>query len=231
MQGISDWYISLGDYTFPTVFIKLSQEDRSLLSSSTANSGNSATLCARIDKAITALPGACFIGLNTCSPDDAPIFQRKKSHSSGKTAIELLKNSNKVKAALESGNDQTLAIRPYRRMDKTREFRLFIYNNKLSGMSQRNLIRHFRRLDNKRDEYWKRAESFYKEISSLIQTENVVIDIYFTSDGNVLIVDMNEWEKCDPLMFRKWDRDWSEVSGLKLMSEPIKLNGDVKVSF
>ena len=98
-------------------------------------------------------------------------------------------------------------------------------------MSQRNLIRHFRRLDGKRDEYWDRALSFIKEVSPLLAEKNLVIDIYFTSDGKVLIVDMNDWNVCDPLLFRKWDRDWSEVSGLKLMAEPIKLNGDVKVSF
>ena len=231
MQGISDWYISLGDFTFPTVFAKLSEAEKQIFVSDSANADTVSNLIKRIDRAITALPGACFIGLNTCAPDDAPVFQRKKSHSSGKTAIDLLKNSQKVKSALNDSTDDTLAIRPYRRMDKTREFRLFVYKGKLSGMSQRNLIRHFRRLDSKREEYWDRAQAFFNEISALVEFENIVIDIYFTSDGSVLIVDMNEWEKCDPLLFRKWDRDWSETAGLKLMSEPIKMNGDVKVSF
>ena len=231
MQGISDWYISLGDFTFPTVFAKLSEAEKQIFVSDSANADTVSNLIKRIDRAITALPGACFIGLNTCAPDDAPVFQRKKSHSSGKTAIDLLKNSQKVKSALNDSTDDTLAIRPYRRMDKTREFRLFVFKGKLSGMSQRNLIRHFRRLDSKREEYWDRAQAFFNEISALVEFENIVIDIYFTSDGSVLIVDMNEWEKCDPLLFRKWDRDWSETAGLKLMSEPIKMNGDVKVSF
>ncbi|MCM8529264.1 MAG: cell division cycle 123 family protein [Lentisphaeraceae bacterium] len=231
MQGISDWYISLGDFTFPTVFAKLSEAEKQIFVSDSASADTVSNLSKRIDRAITALPGACFIGLNTCAPDDAPVFQRKKSHSSGKTAIDLLKNSQKVKSALNDSTDDTLAIRPYRRMDKTREFRLFVFKGKLSGMSQRNLIRHFRRLDSKREEYWDRAQAFFNEISALVEFENIVIDIYFTSDGSVLIVDMNEWEKCDPLLFRKWDRDWSETAGLKLMSEPIKMNGDVKVSF
>lgn len=231
MQGISQWYISLGDYTFPTVFAELHKEEKQLLISGDADKDISNQLSQRIDKVISSLPGACFVGLDTCSPDDAPLFQRKKSHSTGKTAIELLKNSDKVKKALTEGNDNKLAIRPYRRMDKTREFRLFIYKKQLSGMSQRNLIRHFRRLDGKREEYWAKAQEFYHEVAPLIDVENLVIDIYFTSDGKVLIVDMNAWEGCDPLLFRKWDRDWSEVAGLKLMAEPIKLNGDVKVSF
>lgn len=231
MQGISEWYTSLGDYTFPTVFVKLAKSEKSVLTSTSTDSNNLEALASRIDRVIASLPGACFVGLNTCSPDDASTFQRKKSHSSGKTAINLLKNSSKIQTALSEDQDSTLAIRPYRRMDKTREFRLFIYDGKLSGMSQRHLIRHFRRLDSKREEYWNKASAFFEEISNLLQIENIVIDIYFTSDGKVLIVDMNKWGECDPLMFRKWDREWNEISGLKLMSEPIKLNGDVKVSF
>ena len=231
MQGISQWYIFLGDYTFPTVFAELNQDEKALLIDGGSNSDAANNLIKRVDRAISGLPGACFVGLDTCSPDDSPSFKRKKSHSSGKTAIELLKNSDKVKKALKEGTDSKITIRPYRRMDKTREFRLFVYKKNLSGMSQRNLIRHFRRLDGKREEYWAKAQEFYQEIAPLIEEENLVIDIYFTSDGKVLIVDMNAWEQCDPLLFRKWDRDWSEEAGLKLMAEPIKLNGDVKVSF
>jgi len=231
MQGISQWYTSLGDYTFPTVFARLCNKEKEAILSGSQTGEGFDSISSRIEKAIISLPGACFVGLDTCSPDDAPLFQRKKSHSNGKTAVELLKNSPKVIEALKNGKDDTVAIRPYRRMDKTREFRLFIYKGQLSGMSQRNLIRHFRRLDGKRDEYWQKAQSFYKEISNIIKDENLVIDIYFTSDGKILIVDFNDWENCDPLLFRKWDRDWSEVAGLKLMAEPIRLNGDVKVSF
>lgn len=231
MQGISQWYISLGDFTFPTVFARLSEDEKSYLISGNGSEQIKNGLVKRIDKAISSLPGACFIGLDTCSPDDSAIFKRKKSQSSGKGAIELLRNSEKVQKALSDGSTETLAIRPYRRMDKTREFRLFIYNDQLVGMSQRNLIRHFRRLDARRDEFWQKANSFYDDVKQLVKPGNVVIDIYFTSDGNVLIVDMNEWESCDPLLFRKWDRDWSEVAGLKLMAEPIKMKGDVKVSF
>ena len=152
-----------------------------------------------------------------------------KELSEFKALIEV--KLEKAKEELKSGRSERIVIRPYRRMDKTREFRLFVYEGKLSGMSQRILERHFRRLEGRREDYWKRAQDFIDEVSSFLVDKNVAIDIYFTSDGSVLIVDMNQWEECDPLLFRKWDRDWSEVSGLKLMSEPIKMQGDVKVSF
>ncbi len=231
MQGISQWYTTLGEYTFPTVFLRLHEEEKQLLISGDASAETVSRLIARIDGAIASLPGACFVGVDTCSPNDSSAFKRRKSHSSGKTAIELLKSSDKVKEALNNGSSDRLVVRPYRRMDKTREFRLFVHEKQLKGMSQRNLERHFRRLDGRREEYWKKAQDFVHEITSFMECSNFVIDIYFTSDGHVLIIDCNEWGECDPLLFRKWDRDWSEVSGLKLMSEPIQMKGDVKVSF
>ncbi|MCM8534724.1 MAG: hypothetical protein NE334_02175 [Lentisphaeraceae bacterium] len=231
MTALSDWYTSLADFTFPTMFVRLHEDEKSLLISGESNSEIEEKLCKRLEKVITALPGACFIGADTVTPDDSPLFSRKKSHAHAKTALELIKTSPKAQEEIKSGRSERIVVRPYRRMDKTREFRLFVFEGKLSGMSQRILERHFRRLEGRREDYWQKALSFTEEIVPFLDKKNVVIDIYFTSDGNVLIVDMNQWEECDPLLFRKWDRDWSEVSGLKLMSEPIKMQGDVKVSF
>ena len=231
MQGISQWYTSLGDYTFPTVFIRLHEEEKQLIVSGDAPKDVQANLLSRITRAIESLPGSCFVGADTCSPDDAPTFKKRRYHSSGKTAIEMLKNSEKVKDAIKNGVSDRLAVRPYRRMDKTREFRLFIHEKQLKGMCQRNLERHFRRLEGRREEFWNKADAFVHEILAFLECSNIVIDIYFTSDGHVLIVDCNDWGECDPLLFRKWDRDWSEVAGLKLMAKPIQMNGDVKVSF
>ncbi|MCH2204824.1 MAG: cell division cycle 123 family protein [Lentisphaerales bacterium] len=231
MSALSDWYSSLADFTFPTMFVRLREDEKTFLVSGEDKNGVADSLKKRIDRTIAALPGSCFVGADTVSPDDAPSFTRKKSHSNGKTAISTLLASSKVKTALIEGSSDRLSIRPYRRMDKTREFRLFIFNKELSCMSQRNLERHFRRLEGRRDELWQRAVDFSKEIIPFLDQENAVVDIYFTSDGNTLIVDMNEWGKCDPLLFRDWDRDWSEKTGLKLMAEPIKMKGDVKVSF
>jgi hypothetical protein len=231
MPAISEWYTSLADFTFPTMFIRLHEDEKNFLISDEKGGPVGEKLQKRLDKVIAALPGSCFIGADTVAPDDALLFKRKKSHSHGHTAIDLLKNSAKVKTELESGRSERIVVRPYRRMDKTREFRLFIYQNKLSAMSQRILERHFRRLDGRRQEYWQRAQDFCCEIIPFLEADNIAVDVYFTSEGKLLIVDMNDWEECDPLLFRTWERDWNEEAGLKLMSEPIQMKGDVKVSF
>ena len=145
--------------------------------------------------------------------------------------IPLLQDSEKVRTALQEGHCESIVLRPYRRMDKTREFRLFIFEKQLSGMSQRNLERQFRRLEGRKDEFWQKAQEFIGQLSPFLEVGNVVVDIYFTADNQILIVGFNQWEECNPLLFKKWDRDWSEPSGIKLMAAPIKMQGDVKVSF
>jgi len=62
--------------------------------------------------------------------------------------------------------------------------------------------------------------------------DDLVVDVYFTSDDRVLIVDLNPWgDPTDPLLFKTWDRDWAEEAGIKLIPRPVKMKGEVSVSF
>jgi hypothetical protein len=61
---------------------------------------------------------------------------------------------------------------------------------------------------------------------------DLVVDIYITSDNNVLILDLNPWGgETDPKMLNTWDRDWEQEIGIVLMPPPTRINGDVNVSF
>ena len=58
------------------------------------------------------------------------------------------------------------------------------------------------------------------------------MDVYFTSANEILILDFNPWgEPTAPLIMKTWDRDWSEEAGINLIPPPIKVGGDVNVSF
>ena len=227
MNKISEWYPLLGHMTFPTVFIGLSEEESQVISKGESN----AALEERVTRAIASLPGSCVVGMDDCMATDSALFQKSKSLKSGKLALQHFAESAKVKESIDTGV-RTLAVRPYRRMDKTREFRLFVFKGQLTAMSQRHLDRHYKRLEARRDLYWEKAKNFTEEVVSYMGEGNYVIDIYFTSVADILIVDFNDWgEPTLPLLFKKWDRDWSNEEGLKLMPEPIKLGGDIKVSF
>lgn len=232
MNKITQWYPSFADKTFPTVFLQLSAEEKALILGSHHDANVKSALAKRINKSIHALPGTCFIATDSCAPTDSEFFAKHKSCSNAETALKLLSSSNKVKAALSSDDVQHLIVRPYRRMDKTREFRLFVYGGELVAMSQYCLERHFRRLEGHKQTYWDKALSFFSELKPFLTEQETVIDVYLCSDGEFLIIDFNTWgEDTKPLLMRKWDRDWLENQGIRLIKPPMKMKGDVKISF
>ena len=130
------------------------------------------------------------------------------------------------------GEVEYICLRPFRRMNRTREFRLFIRDGQLNAMSQYYLLRHFRRLEGVREKYWERAGEFVEHISWMLPLKTLVMDIYFTAGGEIMIVDLNPWGGAtDPLLLRSWDRDWSKPAGIVLMDPPTRISGDVSVSF
>ena len=145
MNKISEWYPHLGHLTFPTVFIGLNNQERDALIDGNKPSG----LADRITRAVGSLPGSCVAGLDDCMPTDSATFQKSKAFKRGDLALKMFAESAKVKESLGAGS-KTITIRPYRRMDKTREFRLFIKEGELKAVSQRNLERHFKRLETRR---------------------------------------------------------------------------------
>ena len=78
----------------------------------------------------------------------------------------------------------------------------------------------------------RRAEDFVNEISWLLPIRDLVMDIYFTADHRILIIDLNKWgDPTDPLLLRSWDRDWSTPAGIVLMPPPVAVGDNPNVSF
>ena len=99
-------------------------------------------------------------------------------------------------------------------------------------MSQYYLIRHFRRLEGIKEKLWEKAEKFVEEIIWHLPVKTLVMDIYFTSAEEIMIIDLNPWgAPTEPLMLDTWERDWNEPTGIVLMPPPIQISGDVNISF
>jgi hypothetical protein len=231
MHCVSDWYPDLSEFTFPTVFLRLDEAQKAaLIKGDTGDAGES--VIRRLQAAIKALPGSCFAHADYCSPTDSPILERNKGAvKSGRKAWEILTTSDKVRAALEAGKTERLAVHPYRRMDRVREFRLFIYGGELKAISQKCLERHFARLEGRRTPIWKKGQILAAQIAPYLP-DNIVVDVYLTSAGHYMIMSTKQWgEPTAPLLLRKWDRDWSEEVGLRLIDKPVQMKGDVEVSF
>lgn len=232
MFAISDWYDSFAEHTFPTVFVRLTAAEKDAMIRQDRDAAATAPLVERLAKAMNSLPGSSFVGADVCAPTDSPLFRPGRGTSSAGTAWQILAGSAKVRQAFQDGRTERLTVRPFRRMDRIREFRLFFSGRQLAGMSQYHLDRHVTRLDRRQVEIWDRAERFAAVVQPFLPADSMVMDVYLTSKAHFLIVDFNAWgAPTDPLLFRTWERDWSEVAGFRLIPPPVLMKGDVSVSF
>lgn len=235
---IPKWYPYLAAYAFPTTFVRLRREAVDFLAAQAQERADipksvSKQVIADLKHPMSRIHGNCFSSVDVCSPTDTERFQKKKGAVySPESAWKFLCQSEKVRNAAAAGNVEFICLRPFRHINKAREFRLFIYGGKLAAMSQYWLIRHFPVLDKKGAFYWNKAQQMVQEVVWQLPVDNFVMDIYITSDDEILIIDLNPWgNPTDPLLLRSWDRnDWLNI-GLQVMAPPTRISGDVHVSF
>lgn len=226
------WYSLLSNYTFPTSFVKLHPEEVTALAAGRSSGAEAKAVIQKLKGPMKAFPGNSFVFTDSHAPTDTERFDKKRGavYSPG-SAWRNLAASEKIRKAASEGEVEFICIRPFRRMNRIREFRLFIRGGKLKGMSQYWLVRHFKRLQNAQKHLWKQAQNLVDEISWTVP-EDIVIDIYFTSDGDILILDLNPWgPPTSPLLFRNWEQDWDSEQGIRIIPPPVRISGEVNVSF
>jgi len=237
---VQNWYPVLSPYTFNTLFVKLRREAVEALASVAGQEKNypvnnavSKQVITDLARPMADIPGSVFVFTDICAPTDTERFTDKGGAVfSPRSAWYFLTQSEKVCRAAADGNVEYIALRPYRHISRAREFRLFIIDGRLMAMVQYNLNRHYRRLEGVKERYYKKAEQFVSEIAWRLPVKELVMDIYITSDEDILIFDLNPWGgNTDTLLLRSWERDWSEPAGIVLMAPPTAIKGDVKVSF
>ena len=229
----ASWYQELADHTFPTSFVKLNAKELKALADGQKDGDIAEGIQQRLKMPMSSFPWNCFVFTDTVAPTDTERFENKRGAVySPESAWRFLTESNKVKNAASNGEIEHICVRPFRRMSKPREFRLFIKEGKLKAMSQYWLIRHYRRLAGRKDFFWQCASELVDKIAWLLPNPDIVMDVYFTSTNQILIIDFNPWgEPTSPLILKTWNRDWEKTEGIKLIEPPIKVGGEVNVSF
>lgn len=238
---VPEWYAALAPFTWNTKFVKLRDDAIEALKIGMNEEQAKEFLYSSVGKSIMndlaepmgEIPGNAFAFVDTCAPTDTERFANKGGAVySPRSALFYLLQSQKVAAAARNNMVGYICLRPFRKITRAREFRLFIYEGKLSAMSQYNLIRHFRRLEGVKERYWQNAVKFVESVVWRLPIKTLVMDIYITGGKDILVVDLNPWgNDTDPLLLRTWERDWSKTAGIQLMQAPTALSGDVKVSF
>ncbi len=230
---VSHWYESLSNYTFPTTFIRLKPFECQALADGQSTGKIVNEVVERMAGPMNSYPGNCFVFVDLAAPTDTERFEKKRGAVySPKSAWNFLSLSEKVRKAASSGNAGHICVRPFRRITRAREFRLFIYKGRLSAMSQYWLIRHYRRLEGVKHKYLEKANKFVNAISWLLPHHTIVMDVYFTSRGEILIIDFNPWgPPTSALLLKDWGRSWTADPGIFLIASPTMISGDVNVSF
>lgn len=232
MVCLSEWYSTLGEYSFPTVFLHLAPAEIRALVAAEIDGACVRGLIQRLQTAIRSLPGSAFVGADCCAPTDSPLYRHGRGVAFARRAWRLLTSSDKVRQAFETGATEKLTVRPVRRMERAREFRMFFRNRQLVGMSQYCLVRHFARLAKREQFIWRRGQQLAARLAERLPSPDQVVDVYLCSDERLLLIDINPWgDGTDPKLFRTWDRAWDEQPGLRLMPRPIDMKGDISISF
>lgn len=232
---MQEYYPKLSSVSFPAMFVPVSKEILAALASGDVESG---TVKKFVDEKLTPamknIPSPRFVSVDIAAPLDSPDFpSRRGAVGRGMEAWKLLASSPKIRTLAGEGKIEAVVIRPFRRMDIPREFRLFIKDGKLVGMSQYHLVRHFRRLVEREEEYMEKVKAFVKEIAPFLPEKDIVADIYFTHSRRIILVDLNVWgAPTDPKMF-KWDSSpfQAEKPLYGIVPSPQTVSGELKVKF
>lgn len=230
---MSQWYPKLSHVSFPTLFLVLTGDELQAMRNKETDSRIVQGLLSRLEYCMQSFPGNRFVSVDTVSPTDTERFENKRGAvHSAESAWKYLLQSEKVSAALERGEVTSLCVRPFRNMQMAREFRLFVKDGILVGMSQYYLVRHFRRLAGRVEKYWEDAQKFVEQIRNDLPSQTLCVDIYFKSSGEIWIVDLNQWGgTTDPLMYNTWDRNWEEDQCCMIVPPPRSVSGDIQIRF
>ncbi len=236
MIKISDWYSNFADVSFPTVFVKLTKDEKDAIINN-SNNDTKKKLWKRFVAAIEALPRGVVVNADCVAPSDSKAFKQRRVLHTPISSWKQLTTSEKVIEALKNDLSDTICFRPYRRMDKAREFRLFIKDGELLAASQYNLTKNYPKIMKRKEQIWQILEKFYKtSIVPFLTYKDVVIDVYLCSDNSVKIIDFNDFGgKTEPLLLRTFDQDLHKFmekrEPLLLLASPAKMEGDISISF
>lgn len=231
---VQNYYQRFSHCSMPAAFVFLQPAEVSALAEGETEGAVVEGVIRRISEAMNHFFGKRFISVDFCAPTDCPRYLSSKhgSVASAESGWYSLVTSPKIREMAANGLVQCICVRAFRTFDVPREFRLFIKDGKLAAMSQRFLIRHFRRLEKRTGEYWEIANNFFDSIQPMLPVPDLAMDIYVTSRKKVIMLDLNPWgDPTDPLMMASWNRDLSTPLGCLIVPPPHMISGDVNVSF
>ena len=134
-----------------------------------------------------------------------------------KDALNLLLSSERIHLDLndwiKEGGKEMLAIREYGQdLCDDLEFRAFIYNNKLTAITQYDHYIKFEHIIKNKDKYQQMINDYWnKNIKNIIKTPNYSIDFAILNNNQVIVIEMSPFMKSTGPCCLKWEVDHEEM--------------------
>ncbi|KAG7456286.1 hypothetical protein MATL_G00250190 [Megalops atlanticus] len=191
----------------------------------------------KVQEAINALGGRVFPKLNWSSPRDANWIALNSSlqcHSLSDVFL-LFKSSDFITHDLTQPfllcNDDSpdpeisfeLVLRKWSELIPGGEFRCFVKENKLIGISQRDYTQYYQHISKQRGDICRAIHDFFRDhVQYKFLDEDFVLDVYRDSEGRVWVIDLNPFgEVTDSLLFT-----WEELTN-QVERDPDQQDGPV----
>ena len=230
---------------FMPISLKENEEDKSHYSAY-----NFQVLDKDINNTLKEFNGKVFIKLNWKAPKDGSWMVMELKCTNVKEVYQLLKCSDLVRNNLghdiyEDCVDEVkevhklhLVLRRWHNLKEWMEFRCFVCDNKLIGISQRNCIHQYSEIEQKQSIIIDRIKDFYnKSIKDKFLHKSYTFDVYIDIPPRykVWLIDFNPWRSplTDSLLFT-WEELnshlWEEVEfrycreeeyGMRVESDPM----------
>ncbi|KAH0616438.1 hypothetical protein JD844_027531 [Phrynosoma platyrhinos] len=178
----------------------------------------------KVEEAISSLGGSVFPKLNWSAPRDAYWIAMNSSLKCKclSDIFLLFKSSDFItrdftQPFAPSNELLELVLRKWCELIPGAEFRCFVKENKLIGISQRDYTQHYEHISKQKEEICTCIQEFFKKhIQYKFFDEDFVFDVYRDSMGRVWLIDFNPFgEVTDSLLFT-----WEELrSGNSLRDE------------
>ncbi|XP_009465571.1 PREDICTED: cell division cycle protein 123 homolog [Nipponia nippon] len=181
---------------------------------------------AKVQEAISSLGGSVFPKLNWSAPRDAYwIAMNSSLKCKALSDIFLLfKSSDFITRDLtqpfihctddspDPSLDYELVLRKWCELIPGAEFRCFVKENKLIGISQRDYTQYYDHISKQHEEICRSIQEFFqKHIQYKFLDEDFVFDVYRDSRGKIWLIDFNPFgEVTDSLLFT-----WEELTSGK----------------
>ncbi|PXF46897.1 hypothetical protein BWQ96_03426 [Gracilariopsis chorda] len=168
---------------------------------------------ASINAYIDELGGAVCPKFDSVCPSDATWinFHRSLKCSSADDVLLMFNSSERVMNAVNADSGCVLALRKWADLDDRMEFRVFVQDEDVIGVSQRSES-FFEYEEDEMDSIVDKITFFYDQEVRGLFPGSFVIDVYLERD-NVWIIDFDKWEEADALLFT-----WQELADAQWMS-------------